>query len=178
MDAQTLSSRHLLYYPTYILGFGVIVLAVATHFLSLDLTEVFEWLGLVFGPVYLASYVVLVITTLVALSNLDDVRTGAVWLETGLQAAGGIATLALTFTLLGISLGIESLSQREISPATIQAIISDLTRHFSTAFLTTIVGLPTANALRAAVSIRWAAILSRTRPTAKAVSRFNEAISE
>ena len=62
-----------------------------------------------------------------------DPRGSEVSLETGLQAANGIATLALTYTLLGISLGIGSLAGHELGPETIQAVIRDLTRHFSMA---------------------------------------------
>jgi len=153
-----LSQRQLLHWPAYVFGSGVIALAVATHFLALDLKQVFSWLELAFGPVYLSSYIILVLVGSASVVSLNDPETGPVWLETGLQAASGIATLALTFTLLGISLGIESLSEKEISPDTIQLLIGDLTRHFSMAFLTTIVGLPTANILRSVLSIRWAYI--------------------
>jgi hypothetical protein len=122
----------------YGLGVVIIFLAVVTHIWSLDLGEVFDWLETAFGPVYLVSYVALVAVAVYAATRLSDIHQGAVWLEAGQQAAAGIATLALTFTLLGISLGIESLSNH--------------------AFLTTIVGLPTANGLRALLSIRWAAL--------------------
>lgn len=142
----------------YCTGSGIIALALATHFLALDLAQLFSWLEMAFGPVYLSSYVLLLAVSMLAISRLADPIKGGFWYETGVQAAAGIATLALTFTLLGISLGIESLSKQDISPDNIQPIITELTRHFSTAFLTSIVGLPTANALRAAVSIRWAAL--------------------
>ncbi|PCJ38687.1 MAG: hypothetical protein COA99_11475, partial [Moraxellaceae bacterium] len=54
----------------------------------------------------------------------------------------------------GISLGIGSLADKTIDPQSIQMIIQDLTKHFSTAFMTTVVGLPTANILRAAIALR------------------------
>lgn len=152
--AATKASR----FGVYGLGASVIALAVVTHIWSLDLSQVYGWLEGAFGPVYLTSYLLLVGVALMAASRLSDPQRGSVWLEAGQQAAAGIATLALTFTLLGISLGIESLSQQALSPETIQEVIRELTRHFSTAFLTTIVGLPTANALRALLSIRWAAL--------------------
>jgi hypothetical protein len=145
-------------FAVYGMGVAIIVLAVVTHIWSLDLGEVFDWLETAFGPVYLVSYVALVAVAVYAATRLSDIHQGAVWLEAGQQAAAGIATLALTFTLLGISLGIESLSNHALSPETIQDVIRELTRHFSTAFLTTIVGLPTANGLRALLSIRWAAL--------------------
>ncbi len=136
-------------------GFVIILLAVATHLWRLDLNQTFTWLDAAFGPVFIAIYLLLVALAIYATTNLP--RTdGGMWFELGSQAAAGIATLALTFTLLGISLGIESLSRHELSPETVQAVIGDLTRHFSTAFLTTIVGLPTANLLRATLAVRWA----------------------
>jgi len=75
------------------------------------------------------------------------------WLEVGLHGANGVSTLALTFTLLGISLGIGTLAEQELTPETVQVIIGDLTKHFSLAFLTTVVGLPSAAVLRAILSI-------------------------
>ncbi len=138
-------------------GIAVILLAFATHLFKLNLGEVFSWLETVFGPIFIATYLLLCGITLSAVLHLRG-KDGKVWYELGSQAAGGIATLALTFTLLGISLGIESLAQRELSPETVSLVISDLTRHFSTAFLTTIVGLPTANLLRAWIAVRWTAI--------------------
>ena len=70
------------------------------------------------------------------------------WLEAGLQAANGITTLALTYTLLGISLGIGMLAERSLSPETVQGIVQDLTAQFSMAFLTTVIGLPLSAVLR------------------------------
>ena len=64
------------------------------------------------------------------------------WMLSGLQACNGIATIALTFTLLGISLGIGSLSHGGLTPETINDIIAELTNHFSMAFMTSVIGLP------------------------------------
>ena len=75
------------------------------------------------------------------------------WLESGLHGANGVSTLALTYTLLGISLGIGTLSEQELTPDTVQTVISQLTDHFSLAFMTTVVGLPTSAALRALMLI-------------------------
>ena len=70
------------------------------------------------------------------------------WLEAGLQAANGVTTLALTYTLLGISLGVGSMAENELSPDTIQTVVRNLTAQFSMAFLTTVVGLPLSAVLR------------------------------
>ena len=84
-----------------------------------------------------------------------------VWLETGLNLSGGITTLALTFTLLGISLGIGGLAEQELTPDTVQNVIRDLTAQFSLAFMTTVIGLPTAALLRGALLITHARLLSQ-----------------
>jgi len=140
-----------------IVGITIITLALATHLWQLNLAEVFDWLDSAFGPFFLTTYLVLAGMAGCATLNLAR-KDGHVWYELGQQSATGIATLALTFTLLGISLGIESLSRQTLSPETVQPVIQELTRHFSTAFLTTIVGLPTANLLRATLAVRWAAL--------------------
>ncbi|MBF0246733.1 MAG: hypothetical protein HQL36_01465 [Alphaproteobacteria bacterium] len=106
-----------------------------------------------FGITFLIVFSVLVVTVLLCWSRqtalLDSSRIRLVWFEGGMQAAGGIATLALTFTLFGISLGIGTLADQSLSPETVPTIISELTRHFSMAFMTTVVGLPVSAALRA-----------------------------
>ena len=63
-------------------------------------------------------------------------------------AAHGVATLALTYTLFGISLGIGTLAGQGLTPETVQTVIRDLTASFSLAFMTTVVGLPLSAALR------------------------------
>ncbi len=77
----------------------------------------------------------------------------ALWLETGASASNGLVTLALTFTLLGISLGIRSLATQELTPDNVQVVIRGLTENFSLAFMTTVVGLPAAAVLRALLTI-------------------------
>tara|TARA_B100000683_G_scaffold220295_1_gene217084 strand:- start:1019 stop:1255 length:237 start_codon:yes stop_codon:yes gene_type:complete len=66
-----------------------------------------------------------------------------------MQTANGVTTLALTFTLLGISLGIGGLAEQNLTPETVQTVIRDLTANFSLAFMTTVVGLPMSAILRA-----------------------------
>ena len=70
-----------------------------------------------------------------------------------MQSANGVTTLALTYTLLGISLGIGSLAGQTLTPDTVQAVIRDLTANFSLAFMTTVVGLPASALLRAALTV-------------------------
>lgn len=148
----------------YILGVAIILLALLTRGFSLDIAALYAWAQQVFGPVFGGIYLTLTLTACYALQQLGRRPSSRLWYEVGLQASAGIATLALTFTLLGIALGIESLSRQSISPETIEAIIQSMTGHFATAFLTTVLGLPTANILRAAIAVRWVA-LQEAHPT-------------
>mgnify|MGYP001380422721 CR=1 FL=1 len=110
-----------------------------------------------FGSAFLTLLLALVFTTLfcwmrqTSLSN--DQRRRHPWTEAAMQAADGVATLALTFTLLGISLGIGTLAERTLTPGTVQLVVRDLTKHFSLAFMTTVVGLPISAALRALIRV-------------------------
>jgi hypothetical protein len=141
-----------------VIGVVIIVLAVATHLLDLELLSVFTWLEKAFGPLFIVLFGGLTILGLFSIAQLKHEKKAEVWFEVGGQAASGISTLALTFTLLGISLGIESLSQQPLTPETVGTVIQDLTSHFSTAFLTTVVGLPTAHIIRSVLCVRWVAL--------------------
>lgn len=144
------------------LGVVVLGLFVAALATALDAGDILTWAREVFGVTFLLALSALAITALhcwmrLAAGGAPD----GVYLETGLHAANGIATLALTYTLLGISLGIASLAGHDLGPETIQAVIGGLTRHFSMAFLTTVVGLPTSAVLRAMLMIRARRIEAR-----------------
>ena len=69
---------------------------------------------------------------------------GHIWLEGGLHAANAVSTVTLTYTLLGIG----TLADQDLTPDTVQGVIRALTNHFSLAFMTTVIGLPAAAALR------------------------------
>lgn len=138
-----------------VVGIGIILLALASYITDQRLGALLDWMQQVFGWGYALMYSLLLWVSLFSLYRLNVNRDSAYWLELGQQTAGGIATLSLTFTLLGISLGIGSLSDKTIDPTTIQKIIQELTQHFSTAFMTTVVGLPTANFLRALISLKY-----------------------
>lgn len=71
-------------------------------------------------------------------------------------SANGVTTLALTFTLLGISLGIGSLAGQELNPDTVPVIIREMTANFSLAFMTTVVGLPVSAVLRSLIVVTHA----------------------
>ena len=123
----------------------------------MDVVGVVDWAERIFGAVFIVMFAGMVYTALLAIVQVRAIPPYAPghrsWFETGVQASNGIATLALTYTLLGISLGIGSLSDQTLSPETIQEVIKGLTEHFSMAFMSTVVGLPVSAALRAVLLV-------------------------
>lgn len=135
------------------LGAGVLAAAVAAAAALGEPMAILAWSRRVLGGVFVALYLTLVFAAVYAWARLgdEDARIADFWRAVGLHAANGVATLALTFTLYGISGGIASLTGQELSPATVTAVIAELTRHFSQAFMTTVIGLPSAAVLRALI---------------------------
>ena len=70
-----------------------------------------------------------------------------------MQLSNLISTIALTYTLLGISLGIGELSASKLDVNTINQTISKLTEQFSMAFMTSVIGLPLSAILRSIIVI-------------------------
>jgi len=150
------SSRSL----SFFLGAVVLGLAVAVGATSLDVPSIAQWALQVFGITFIVLLASLVFATFFSWVRYSQDRRegkgGHVWMESGLHAANGVSTLALTYTLLGISLGIGTLADQQLNPETVQTIISGLTQHFSLAFLTSVIGLPLSGALRALMMITQA----------------------
>lgn len=143
-----------------LLGVTVLSLAVTMFMTQYNAADIMNWAREVLGGTFVVLLSGLVFLSLYAWVQLlrttdaDGATTSDdVWLETGMQAANGVATLALTFTLLGISLGIGTLAGQELTPETVQPVIRKMTANFSLAFMTTVVGLPAAAFLRALLSI-------------------------
>ena len=145
-----------------ILGLAIISLAAVSYFTQLPLREIFVWLERFFSTAFIAIYTVLVALGIYAIVQLKQPLYANYWQEVGLQAGNAIATLALTFTLLGISLGIGTLSEQPLSPENVQLMVSGLTKQFSMAFMTTVIGLPTATIIRALISIKYQKITAET----------------
>lgn len=140
----------------------VVSLAVAMIATSLSVQDITAWMQQVLGLAFLGLFLLLVgISLFCWVHILRRQGQAQVWLEAGLHAANGITTLALTFTLLGISLGIGSLAEQALTPETVQTVIRDLTAQFSLAFLTTVIGLPTATLMRALIMVTHAHQRSR-----------------
>ncbi|RED53549.1 hypothetical protein [Aestuariispira insulae] len=147
---------------SYLLGGVVVTLAIAAMTTSLSIQDIAQWMGQVLGPTFVTLLTIMVAGTLFCWVNILR-RTGetAVWLEAGMHAANGITTLALTFTLLGISLGIGTLADQTLTPETVQEVIRGLTAQFSLAFLTTVIGLPLAALLRALILVTYTNIRAK-----------------
>lgn len=158
---------------SYALGGVVIIAALVVMTQSADIADVADWALDVLGISFLVLLGTLVFVTLyswVRLIHVPETAPGSVygadrdyWLEFGVQAANGVTTLALTYTLLGISLGIGSLAGQDLTPDTVQGVIRDLTANFSLAFMTTVVGLPTSALLRGLL------VVTRARQKAAAI---------
>ena len=104
------------------------------------------------GLLFIALAVGLVLTVMIAAAKIRDTQLDrqlkSVWLHIGLHAANGIATVALTFTLFGISAGIGELAAGDLNINTVNTVIASLTDQFSMAFMTSVVGLPLSALMR------------------------------
>jgi len=142
---------------SYLLGGLVLATALAVMTVSPNLPAITGWALDVLGAGFLVLLATLVFITVFSLVRMTgaggDVAVREFWYEVGVHSANGVTTLALTYTLLGISLGIGSLAGQELTPETVQGVIRDLTANFSLAFMTTVVGLPVSAALRAVLGV-------------------------
>ena len=132
----------------YFLLSVAIILAGVAFGISSDVTVILEWIEHIFGFIFIGLMAGLVLAALFCRERAIQGEYDSAWLEGGLQAASGVTTLALTYTLLGISLGIGTLAEYTLTPDTVQEVIRDLTQKFSMAFMTTVIGLPIAAVLR------------------------------
>lgn len=153
---------------SYLLGAAVLIAAGLAALWSLDLTAVAGWAFHVLGSSFVALLAGLLLGTAYCLVRLvgaqGDAAAADYWLMVGVQLANGVATLALTYTLFGISLGIGSLAGQTVSPDTVQGIIRDLTASFSLAFMTTVIGLPLSAVLRTLLVVVHGKQQLRARP--------------
>lgn len=142
---------------SYFFGLCVIGFAISTGWTTLEAQEIAQWALRDLGAIFLGLFGMLVFVGLFCWTRMlecaSDPRGRLVWVDSGLHAANGISTLALTYTLLGISLGIGTLAHQNLTPESVQSIIRSLTEHFSLAFMTTVIGLPTAAVMRALIGI-------------------------
>jgi len=111
--------------------------------------RLYDWVG----PVFLLGLAGLGGLAGLAVRRLGRNPGDRRWRSLGLAAASAIATLALTFTLFGISVGIAGLAAQPLTPETVGQVVPALTERFGLAFATTVIGLPLSAALRAAVAV-------------------------
>jgi hypothetical protein len=139
-------------------GTGIILLAAASYLTQMPLIDLVTWLQKVFSWSFVIIFSGLCSMAVVAGAAIKPSKNNDFLYDVGMQTANGISTLALTFTLLGISLGIGTLSEQPLTPSSVNGIIGELTKQFSMAFMTTVVGLPSSAILRAWVSLRYTRI--------------------
>jgi len=152
---------------SYLMGTFVLIGAGLAAVWSLQVDDIVGWAFDVLGSGFVGLLTSLVLATTYCLVRLlragDDAEAADFWLVAGVQLASGVATLALTYTLFGISLGIGSLAGQGLTPETVQGVIRDLTASFSLAFMTTVIGLPLSAALRTLLVIVHGKQRLRTR---------------
>lgn len=136
----------------YLLGSLAIVLAGLLLLTRTTLEEAATWSFEVNGIAFTALLVGLTLAAVYCWLRLRgrprNDPAAPKWLAAGLQAANGISTVALTFTLLGVTLGLSDLSGRVLTAETMPGVIHELTGTFALAFLTTVIGQPVAALLR------------------------------
>lgn len=156
---------------TLMLGSFVIGLAIIVLLGNRTMAQLMEWTINVLGLPFLLLLNALVFISVLSIVKIfdansiqDDKRRDGhrgKWFQVGLQTCNGVATLALTFTLLGISLGIGQLSDGSLTPSNINEVIAGLTDHFSLAFMTSVVGLPLSASLRTILIVANASSLAK-----------------
>ncbi|NQV78930.1 MAG: hypothetical protein HQ495_00155 [Alphaproteobacteria bacterium] len=139
------------------IGGGVILLAAVRGLSGTAPAETIAMVQDALGGWFVAAALVLTLIALVAWHRVRSAPSAHLWYEVGAAASNGLVTLALTFTLVGISAGITTLHGRPLTPETVQPIIAELGHAFGRAFLTTIVGLPLAAVLRALLAVAMTA---------------------
>lgn len=149
---------------SYTLGSVILLLWLASQIFAMPAAELIGRGVETLGVGFLLVLGGLVHLCLLSCVRMRDPEKRTLWTRIGSHSADGIATIALTCTLLGISLGIASLTERPLEPATINAVIAELSGHFSLAFMTSVIGLPIAALLRALVAVREAALTAAARP--------------
>ena len=117
--------------------------------------EVFNMATSILGSTFILLISLLTFFSIICITNVINLNFNEkkLWFETGIQLSNLISTIALTYTLLGISLGIGELSSSKLDVDTINETISRLTEQFSMAFMTSVVGLPLSGVLRSILII-------------------------
>ena len=116
-----------------------------------------DWTLSTLGKLFIIIFLVQLIISIYCLIqvNVLDKPYKRFWFEFGLQVSSSISTVALTFTLFGISVGIGELSSSNLDISTINKTIERLTQQFSMAFMTSVIGLPVSSILKSILIINF-----------------------
>ena len=138
-------------------GLLVILLALILFVFGIAPASLFTIARDAVGMLFMGLSGSLLLVTMMAITKMRDPHlehgSKSAWFQIGLHAANGIATVALTFTLFGISAGINQLAAGELDIDSVNAVITGLTSQFSMAFLTSVVGLPLSALMRMVVVV-------------------------
>ena len=138
-------------------GLIVILLALILFIFGIAPMDLFTTARDTLGMLFMSLSVGLLMVTMMAIAKIQDpgLERGrkTAWFQIGLHAANGIATVALTFTLFGISAGINQLAAGELDIDSVNAVVTGLTSQFSMAFLTSVIGLPLSALMRVVVVV-------------------------
>lgn len=129
---------------SFFLGILVLILGTYVILTGNHPSVLVKWSLSILGLSFVICLSLLIFFSLFCIFQLYKSKTKLqqFWLQTGIQLSNGISTLALTYTLLGISLGIGELSMSKLDISSINETIGNLTNKFSMAFLTSVIGLP------------------------------------
>ena len=144
--------------------FGLLVIMFFTYMIATGNhpTKMLDWGFSTLGTSFIVIFSILVFASLFCIFKLNTSENNIkkFWLETGMQFSNSISIIALTFTLLGISLGIGELSSAKLDLNTINQTIGKLTEQFSMAFMTSVIGLPVSAIFKSALIINFEHFLS------------------
>jgi hypothetical protein len=138
-------------------GLIVILLALILFIFGIAPVSLFTIARDTLGMLFIGLSAGLLLVTMMAIAKIRDPNQErgrkTAWFQIGLHAANGIATVALTFTLFGISAGINQLAAGELDIDSVNDVVTGLTSQFSMAFLTSVIGLPLSALVRVVVVV-------------------------
>lgn len=135
-----------------IAGLVIITLALMSV-ASLELSEIFERFSSVISVVGWPFLTIYSVLTAILLGSYLKIRRArregssenlSYWAQVGTQVCGLLSTMALVFTLFGLSQGVLLLGVSKVTPDSIDQLLGELMTHFGVAFYSSIIGLPTA----------------------------------
>lgn len=148
---------------SWFLGLTAIIFFVYMFISGDDPKSLMKWSFSTLGTLFifiLSSQILLSIFCIVQL-NSSKIIFKRYWFEFGVQVSNSISTIALTFTLFGISVGIGGISSSNLDILTINQTIGNLTKSFSMAFMTSVIGLPVSAIFKSILVIMFEYFLTK-----------------